>query len=68
MASGQLLGAEMLCEALRVHDPDDPQPVAAVRERFSRWRSAMGSERPLATVRVPGWPGDYVVFCFPHPL
>jgi hypothetical protein len=40
LSSARLWGSDLLVEALRVEDDDDPQPVASVRARFRRWADA----------------------------
>ncbi len=52
----------LLVDALRVVD-DDPTPVPSVRDRFGRWVRAAGAGPGLATVRLPGRGGSYVLFC-----
>jgi hypothetical protein len=61
VSSGTLWGADLLFEALRVIDDDDPEPVPAVRERFLRWSRAAGG-RTLTTTRLPGRDASYVLF------
>jgi hypothetical protein len=38
-----------------------------VRERFRRWADAAGGGRTLATMRLPGRDGAYVVFAAAAP-
>jgi hypothetical protein len=68
LSSATLWGANLLVEALRVEDFDDPTPVPSVRERFDRWAAGAGAERALAPVRLPGRNGCYVVFAASAPL
>jgi hypothetical protein len=42
-SSATLWNVNLLVEALRVEDDDDPVPVASVRDRFARWVAAAGS-------------------------
>jgi hypothetical protein len=62
LSSGTLWGADMLFEALRVIDDDNPDPVPAVLERFLRWSRAAGEGRTLTTTRLPGRDASYVLF------
>ena len=50
-----------------VEDDEDPVPVASVRERFGRCVAAAGSGLALATTRLPGREGSYVVFAAAGP-
>jgi hypothetical protein len=68
VSSATLWGANLLVEALRVEDDDDPTPVPSVRERFDRWAAAAGGARALSPVRLPGRQGCYVVFAASAPL
>jgi hypothetical protein len=52
---------------LRVEDDDHPEPIATVRERFRRWADTAGGGRALATTRLPGRDGAYVVFAAAAP-
>jgi hypothetical protein len=65
--SARLWGLDLLVEALRVEDDDDPRPVAPVRERFRRWAEAAGGRAELKTTRLPGREGSYVVFAAAAP-
>ena len=67
LSSAKLWGADLLVEALRVEDDDDPTPVPAVRERFRRWADAAGGGRALSTTRLPGREGSYVIFAAAAP-
>jgi hypothetical protein len=67
ISSAQLWGSDLFVEALRVEDDDHPEPVATVRERFARWADAAGGRRALATTRLPGRDGSYVVFAAAAP-
>jgi len=67
LSSATLWNCSLLVEALRVADDDDPRPVPGVRERYERWSQASGSGDRLATVRLPGRDGSYVVFAAPAP-
>jgi len=62
LSSAALWNCNLLVEALRVEDDDDPTPVASVRERFDRWARGAGAAGRLATVRLPGREGSYVLF------
>jgi hypothetical protein len=62
LSSALLWGSNLLVEALRVAGDDDPTSVASVRERFDRWAGAARAGRRLATVRLPGREGSYVLF------
>jgi hypothetical protein len=62
LSSATLWNVNLLVEALRVEDEDDPVPVASVRERFHRWIAAVGTGPALATTRLPGRDGSYVIF------
>jgi len=65
--SATLWNCNLLVEALRVVDDDDPRPVASVRERYERWARGASAADRLATVRLPGRDGSYVVFAAPAP-
>jgi hypothetical protein len=67
VSSARLWGTDLLVEALRVEDDDHPEPAATVRERFRRWANAAGGGRALATTRLPGRDGAYVVFAAAAP-
>jgi hypothetical protein len=62
VSSGTLCGTDIQFEALRVEDDDNPEPVPAVRDRFTRWGDAAGGRRRLTTTRLPGYDGSYVMF------
>jgi hypothetical protein len=62
LSSGTLWGTDLLFEALRVVDDDNPEPVPAVRDRFLRWSRAAGGGRTLTTTRLPGRDASYVLF------
>jgi hypothetical protein len=59
LASGRLWGADLLMEALRVEDPDHPEPVREVRSRYDRWIRAAGGRRLRAVIHPPGEKGCY---------
>jgi hypothetical protein len=67
LSSAVLWNSNLLVEALRVADDDDPTPVPSVRERFDRWAGAARAGRRLATVRLPGREGSYVLFASAAP-
>jgi hypothetical protein len=67
LSSAKLWNVNLLVEALRVEDDDDPVPVASVRERFGRWVAAAGTDAALATSRLPGRDGCYVIFAAAAP-
>jgi hypothetical protein len=67
LSSAPLWNVNLLVEALRVEDEDAPVPVPAVRERFARWVAAAGSGPTLATSRLPGRDGSYVIFAAASP-
>ncbi len=58
LSSATLWNSNLLVEALRVEDDDNPEPVPSVRVRFDRWVGAAGTGRRLATVRLPGRDGS----------
>jgi hypothetical protein len=62
LSSARLWGVDLLVEALRVEDDDDPTPVPSVRDRFRCWADAAGHGGKLKTTRLPGRDGCYVVF------
>jgi hypothetical protein len=62
LSSARLWNTDLLVEALRVVDEDDPAPVPSVRGRFNCWADASGQDRRLKTVRLPGRGGSYVLF------
>ncbi len=67
VSSARLWGSDLLVEALRVEDDDDPRPVASVRDRFLRWTAAAGGRAALKTTRLPGRDGTYVIFAAAAP-
>ena len=67
LSSAKLWNTDLLVEALRVEDDDDPAPVPSVRQRFDRWADAAGAGRKLAAVRLPGRAGSYVLFAAAAP-
>ena len=67
LSSARLWGTDLLVEALRVEDEDDPAPVPAVRERFRCWADAAGQAERLKAARLPGRDGFYVLFAAAAP-
>ena len=67
LTSATLRNSNLLVEALRVADDDDPTPVPSVRDRFDRWVGAAGAGRKLTTTRLPGRGGSYVLFAAAAP-
>jgi hypothetical protein len=67
ISSARLWGVDLLVEALRVEDDDDPKPVVSVGARFRRWVDAAGGCAALKTTRLPGREGPYVVFAAAAP-
>ena len=67
LSSATLWNGNLLVEALRVEDDDDPTPVPSVRERFDRWVRAARTGRRLTTMRLPGREGSYVLFAAAAP-
>jgi hypothetical protein len=67
LSSATLWNSNLLGEALRVADDDNPEPVPSVRERFGRLVHAAGSARRLTTVRLLGRDGSYVLFAAAAP-
>lgn len=67
LSSATLWNCNLLVEALRVEGDDEPTPVASVRERFDHWARGAGAAGRLATVRLPGRDGSYVLFAAPAP-
>jgi hypothetical protein len=67
LSSAKLWNVNLLVEALRVEDDDDSVPVASVRDCFQRWIEAAGSGPRLATSRLPGRDGSYVIFAAAAP-
>jgi len=59
---GEAWGADLLVEALRVEDDDDPTPVPSLRDRFRRWADAARHGGRLKATRLPGRDGSFVVF------
>jgi hypothetical protein len=59
LSSARLWGVDLLVEALRVEDDDDPTPVPSVRDRFRRWADAAGHGARLKTTRLPGHGGCF---------
>ncbi len=68
LASGRLWGADVLLEALRVEDPDSPEPVREVRSRFDRWTKAAGGSRLRAVIHPPGEKGCYFLVGIAAPM
>jgi len=67
LSSATLWNGDLLVEALRIEGDDDPTPVPSVRDRFDRWVGAAGAGRKLATTRLPGRGGSYVLFAAAAP-
>jgi len=67
LATAQLWGSDLLIEALRVRDDEEPQPIGCAEKRFSQWRASAGGDGDLKTVRIPGRAGAYVLFAASHP-
>ena len=67
LSSATLWNSNLLVEALRVADDDDPPPVPSVRERFDRWAGVARAGQRLAMVRLPGREGSYVLFASAAP-
>jgi len=67
LSSARLWNTDLLVEAPRVEDDDDPAPVPSVRDRFDRWAAAAGQGGKLKTVRLPGRDGSYVIFAAAAP-
>jgi hypothetical protein len=67
LSSATPWNVNLLVEALRVEDDDDPVPVPAVRERFERWVAAAASGPTLGTWRLPGRDGSYVIIAAAAP-
>ena len=67
LSSATLWNCNLLVEALRVEDDDDPAPVASVREQFERWARGASATARLSAVRLPGREGSYVLFAAPAP-
>jgi hypothetical protein len=67
LSSARLWDVDLLVEALRVEDDDDPTPVPSVCDRFRRWADAAGQGVKLKTTRLPGRDGCYVVFAAAAP-
>jgi hypothetical protein len=62
LSSAPPWNCDLLVEALRDEDDDDPVPVRTVRQRFDRWADAAGQGEKLKAVRLPGRDGCYVLF------
>jgi hypothetical protein len=67
LSSTRLWNCDVLVEALRVEDDDDPVPARTVRHRFDRWADAAGQGERLKAVRLPGRDGSYVLFAAAAP-
>ena len=67
LSSATLRGVDLLVEALRVEDDDDPTPAPSVRDRFRRWADAADHGGKLKTTRLPDRDGCYVVFAATAP-
>lgn len=68
ISSARLWGTDLLIEALRVEDVDDPVPVSSVRDRHAGWMCASGADRLVKAVQLPGQEGSYVVFAASAPV
>lgn len=66
VTTARLWGCDLHVEALRVESDEEPSPVPSVANRFARWRAAAPGAGDLATVRVPGRDGRYVIFASAH--
>ena len=62
LSAAKLWGVDILVEALRVEDDDDPTPVLSVRDRFRRRADAAGHRGKLKTTRLRGHEGCFLVF------
>jgi len=67
LSSARLWGVDLLVEALRVEEDDDPTPAPSVRDRLRRWADAAGHGGRLKATRLPGRDGCYVVFASAAP-
>jgi hypothetical protein len=67
VSSARLWDVDVLVEALRVEDDDDPTPAPSVRDRYRRWADAAGHDGKLKTTRLPGREGCFVVFAAAAP-
>jgi len=67
LSSARLWGTDLLVEALRVEEDDDPTPVPSLRDRFRRWTAAAGQEGKLKTRRLTDRAGCYVLFAAAAP-
>lgn len=67
VTTAQLWGCDLHVEALRVESDEEPRPVPSVAARFAAWRHAAPGHGGLATVRLPGREGRYVLFASSHP-
>jgi hypothetical protein len=67
LSLASLWNCNLPLEALRVEDDDDPTPAASVKERFDRWARGAAAVGRLATVRLPGRDGSFVLFAAPAP-
>jgi hypothetical protein len=67
LSSARLWGTDLLVEALRVENEDDPVPVPSVRGRFRRWADAAGQGERLKAARLPGRDGRYAIFAASAP-
>lgn len=68
LSSGRLWGTDLLIEALRVEDDDDPAPVVSVRERHEAWTKATPGNRHPRAARMPGRAGSYAIFAAAAPV
>lgn len=67
LSSAMLWNCNLLIEAIRVEDDDDPTPVASARERFERWACGADAVGRFANVRLPGREGSYGLFAAAAP-
>ncbi len=67
LSSARLWGTDLLVEALRVEDEEDPVPVPSVRGRFRRWADAAGQRERLKAARLLGHDGCYAIFAASTP-
>jgi hypothetical protein len=68
LGSGRLWGIDLLIEALRVEEPDDPLPAKTVRPRLERWVKAAGGGSLRKACRPPGEDGWYAVAAISSPI